>query len=410
MSEALCRVAMICGQIPPVYGGAGTQALALGKQLAKDGCAVSLFGQNQAYARRREEIEGVMVFRAPGEVLIRRLPRRPAELVRTLVYAAWLAWALRRRDYDVLHAHGSYWYTIVPAIYARLFRIPLVLKVTRLDEDDARTVAQKTVHGVRIGWLYAVPHRAASAVIALNDEIAERERRHFPGSRIETIPNGVDVATHDAARARRADIRRKLGFAPDTDIVLFVGYLVPHKGVPELLAAWDELAERMSPHGRGRRLALVGPVTGFYRELEASVIESLSARAASGVTPVGHVSPSDVVAYYAAADAFVLPTRAEGMPNSLLEALAAGLPVVTTHAAGVDEVVAGLDGVTQIADVDRSTLVAAIAELLDVPIAQRPTTRLPERFTLVSVAERYRNLYAELSGRSLPTPGPAVNA
>ncbi len=171
-----------------------------------------------------------------------------------------------------------------------------------------------------------------------------------------------------------------------------MGYLAPHKGVDVLLEAWSRFSQ-----GRDAHLLLVGPSGGFYRELRRDVSER--AEAARSVQVLDHVQFGEMPAIYAAADAFVLPTEAEGMPNSLLEALASGLPAIVSNVPGVSDVaecavgVQTLEAVTADEIVERLRLVAANGR------DDARSSKLPAQFELDHVARAYAALYARLVSR-----------
>lgn len=386
MTTTDLRIAMICSQVPPVYGGAGTQALNLGRELALRGCEIEILTQNQCNVPRVERRDGVVIRRAPGESLANVLPRRAAQIARTLTFSAWLVWMLSRRRYSVYHAHGNYWFGLVPALFSRLRRVPLLVKVTRLGEDDARTVFGKRVGPVRVGSLYGLPMRRAEAVIALNAEIEARHTELLPSVPVVRFPNGADTRALAYSSAGRAAGRAKLGIEDEDLVYLFVGYLAPHKGIRELLEAWVDLR---APKSRRCWLVLVGPSDGFYRELDPDA--SKLAGRGEGVIALEHLPTTAMAEMYSVADIFVLPTRAEGMPNSLLEALAAGLPAVVTLVPGVKDVVEGVPDVIGIERLDASGLRDALDRAAEL-VGSR-ASKLPERLSLSEVANLYLGLY-----------------
>lgn len=393
------KIAMVCSQAPPVYGGAGTQALALAQALAERGQRIDLFTQNQHLAPRRQEAAPhVTIWRAPGERIARRLPRRLAQMARTVAFLVWTFVRLSTARYDAIHLHGSYWFGVSASLAAALRRTPLLVKVTRLGEDDAETVRAKSLFGADIGWLYSMAFRRADVAVALSGEIAARHRRVFPEKRVIQLPNGVDVARFQRALQERQSQREHLGCDDGTFVVLFVGYLAPHKGVTALLDAWARFS---AADDRPKRLVLVGPTGGFYRELESAVSDRAHADSAADttITVMSHVAFPEMPAMYAAADCFVLPTQAEGMPNSLLEALAAGLPCISTNVPGVSEIA---ERAPKVATVDTATPEALAERLDEAARAWNPTDRapgLPAEFSLGQVADTYVELYATLGCR-----------
>lgn len=146
---------------------------------------------------------------------------------------------------------------------------------------------------------------------------------------VAVLHYGVDTeAFHPRHRATRgAELRAELGLAPDQPVVLFVGSGFQRKGVDTLLEIW----EREPPAGAA--LLVVGKDQGLaaYR------------RRASGLAgPVILTGArNDVERFHAAADLFALPSLYEGCPVSILEALASGVPVVTSRATGAPELLRG---------------------------------------------------------------------
>jgi UDP-glucose:(heptosyl)LPS alpha-1,3-glucosyltransferase len=151
----------------------------------------------------------------------------------------------------------------------------------------------------------------------------------MPAARVAVLHYGVDVARfHPDQRAvHAAAVRAELGIAADQARVLFVGTGFQRKGVSTLLDVW-----RREPP-RGAALVVVG------NDQHLAAVR----RAAAAVPgPVVVTGPRrDVERFHAAADAFVLPSLHEGCPVAILEALASGVPVVTSRATGAPELLDG---------------------------------------------------------------------
>jgi lipopolysaccharide/colanic/teichoic acid biosynthesis glycosyltransferase/glycosyltransferase involved in cell wall biosynthesis len=151
--------------------------------------------------------------------------------------------------------------------------------------------------------------------------------------------NGVDAdrfAPTPERRARARELRRELGLPAEAPVIGFVGRLVRDKGVPELVAAFTALRERLP----GVKLLLLGrfengdPVPPAVRHFLETDPDALH---------LGHVP--DPSPYFHVMDVLALPTYREGYPTVVLEAAAAGLPVVSTFATGcIDAVVDGVTG------------------------------------------------------------------
>jgi lipopolysaccharide/colanic/teichoic acid biosynthesis glycosyltransferase len=188
--------------------------------------------------------------------------------------------------------------------------------------------------------------------------------------------NGVDVQRYAPTpdRVQRAgELRRQLGIPAAAPVVGFVGRLTCDKGIPELVEAFAKLTNRFPD----LRLLLVGrfedqdplppPTRRFLGSHPNVIVPGVSTQEATGAAdrrredwPVGDAAP-----YYALMDVFVLPSHREGFPNVVLEAQAAGRPVVAAVATGVVDAVS--DGETgllyPIGDV--GALADAVARLLE---------------------------------------------
>jgi len=183
-------------------------------------------------------------------------------------------------------------------------------------------------------WLRYLPFN----LVITNNQVMANKMTHLgiSSKRIVNIPNGVDLSRFHpvSSPGEKAAIRQKLGLGVGEEIILFVGYIAPRKGVDLLVKAWSEIA-RMRPKAH---LVLVGPypqktqeelvgrnATSFFAKIERTIQES---PAPERVSFIGEVD--DVESYMRAADVFVFPTRQEGSPNALMEAMATGLPCVIT--------------------------------------------------------------------------------
>lgn len=194
--------------------------------------------------------------------------------------------------------------------------------------------------------------------VIVNSEMVGREvQRHFgfPASRIVVIHNGVDARRYDReahAPAARA-LRQSLGIAPDAVVFLFLCSGFHRKGLAETLEAFA----RLSP---AARLLVVGNDHDLPRYREQARRQGVDAR----VCFLGERADAPVC--YAAADVYVLPTRYDPFANATLEALASGLPVITSDRNGGAEVLtSGRDGVVVALEQGVDRLVQAMGEWSD---------------------------------------------
>jgi glycosyltransferase involved in cell wall biosynthesis len=170
--------------------------------------------------------------------------------------------------------------------------------------------------------------READAVLANCRYLRSRAGDLFPGTGtgIEVVYNGCDADRFRPA-ARRDDVRRALGLDAQSRMAVFCGTLEERKGIAELAEAWEHFAPRHS------EWTLVAIGRAADRGLAASLARS------GRVTLLGAVPHDRVLAYLQAADAYVQPSRREGLANATMEAMAVGLPVITTDACGQSELI-----------------------------------------------------------------------
>ena len=211
-----------------------------------------------------------------------------------------------------------------------------------------------------------------------------------PPEKIRLIRNGVDSTDVDAGRPGDL-VRRELGIPPSAKVVLFTGRLARQKS-PETLIEAAEMVVRQNDRA-WFLLAGDGPKA---RALE----ERIAAAGLAGRVRLLGVQ-SDVPGLLRASDLFVLPSLYEGMPLSLLEAMAAGLPVVATAIPGNrDLVVQGETGLL-VPYGDSDALGKAILGLLDDPgragaFGEAGRRRAQKQFSLDKTAELTARLYLEL--------------
>lgn len=255
------------------------------------------------------------------------------------------ALASRRHAFDVVFATWAYPDGVSAILLGRLLGLPVVVQVLG---SDVNVVAALPSPRRQLRW--ALP--SARGVIAVSQPLGEAMiELGAPPRCTHVIPTGVDL---EVFRVRdRAQARAALGAPGDGHLILFIGRLHAPKGIFELFRAFDELRHGEEP----TRLVVIGD--GPARaELEARA-ESSGGR----ILLTGELPPERVAEWLAAADVLALPSHAEGTPNVVLEALAAGRKVVATRVGGIPALV-------------RSALHGELVEPGDVPALRRALKRV----------------------------------
>jgi len=232
------------------------------------------------------------------------------------------------------------------------------------------------------------------AVICNSNMVKEEVRRHFglDEAKLHVIYNGVDLAAYNPAlrEAWRARKRAELGISDSAMVFLFVGSGFARKGVPQLLRAMTGV--------RGAHLIVVGE----DRELALMQRAAGDMKLSSRVHFTG--GQDDVKPWYGMADCFVLPTLYDPFPNAALEAMACGLPLITTMQCGAAEFVdSGVEGYVcrdplDVVELARClNLAAAPGQALRMGAAAR---RKVEPYDLAGMAQQLTQLYSDLLQRT----------
>jgi colanic acid/amylovoran biosynthesis glycosyltransferase len=269
---------------------------------------------------------------------LRRIALGIGYFTEALMVGRWM----RANDLPHLHVHFATAAANVALCVKKVFGTSLSLMIHGPDEfDDVRgqSLAEKIA---RADFLFCIGSFARSQAMRLSDPAHWRK--------IDVARLGVDTASY-APRAVRA--------AGSAFHILCVGRLVAAKGQYVLVDA----ARRLAAEKRDLRVTLVG-AGPEEPGLRAAIRE---AGREARVTLAGALNQDEVRRLYGEADAFVLPSFAEGIPVVLMEAMASGVPCVTTRITGIPELIRSDDEGLLVAPSDAEALAAAIARLIDDP-------------------------------------------
>jgi PAS domain S-box-containing protein len=398
---------------PEDQGGQGRQAFELARQLIRQGVPVRVVTRrNFDGSSRHEAIEGIDITRLSPTGLLKG--RGWAAIPRTLYFLAGLFWHLvrHRGAYDVLFVQGVKGVLIPTFAATALCGKPYVIKIDALAElQHALTPESLARMGLsRSSPLARIWSRTrdvllgrAAAVVAISSEIEAELRRRF-GSKltIVRVPNGVALNTAAFGRTK-AELRRELAL-PDGDLVIYTGRLSRAKGLMTLMEAWAHIA----PRQRHAHLVLVGGGDRSFDNCEVQLRNHVAEeRLQLQVTFVGHVA--DVTPYLASSDLFIQCSESEGFGMSLIEAMAAGLPSISTPVGVATEVVAA-DRNGWLTPVGDSQALTAVIEQAFAArgrwseMSTQARAAVQSKFDFETVAGRYLQLFKQLLTAELPEP------
>ncbi|MBK9303882.1 MAG: glycosyltransferase [bacterium] len=212
-----------------------------------------------------------------------------------------------------------------------------------------------------------------------------------PRERLRIVLNATIIPDGSLDPARRSVLRDEMGGGERDLIWLAVGRFEPQKDYPNLFAAFSEIAARRPE----ARLALVG-----YGSLDAAVREmAKTSPAAERIRVLG--KRNDVMDLLQASDAYVLSSVIEGMPNTVIEAMATALPIVATNVGGMAELLGGGECGFMVRPSDPGALAGAMAEVMALDPAsrramgERARVRMRYRHGVEVVLDRWAELCRE---------------
>lgn len=282
---------------------------------------------------------------------------------------------LAREKPDVVHLH-LYRATLYGRVAALLARVPVVI-TTEHSLLDGVLEGRPTTGAVR--RLYRATEPLNTMTVAVSPDVADRlQRWGVPQRKLTVIPNGIDTAAWRESGAHRASARRELGLSDDVELIGGVGRLSATK-------RWDLLLRAVAPILSARRQVVLiggGEEEASLRELAASL------GVADWVRFLG--TRLDVLPLLSALDVVASPSPQETFGLALLEALAAGRPIVYVHCPSLTAI-GPLDGVRRSPGEEAPFREAVLAALRG-PSEVAPPEDL-NRYDIRTVAARVDDIY-----------------
>ncbi|GAB4415255.1 MAG: glycosyltransferase family 4 protein [Anaerolineales bacterium] len=373
------KLLLINSEYPPVGGGAGNATANIARELAHMGNDVmvvtSRFGQQPAC----EVQDGVDIRRIPA--LRRRQDRSTVFEQLVFILSASFRTLSLVRDFqpDATLAFFGIPSGAVAWLLREFHGIPYVVSLRGGDVPGFRPYDFQLHHKLMSPFLRCI-WKDAGSVVANSSGLREMARRFDSSVEIPVIPNGVDLEKFSLAEREWTPPR-----------LLSVGRVVYQKGLDLAMRALAELKSQPWEW----RIAGDGPQMNSLKKLAAELgIEDR-------IRFAGWQSKEQLRERYQQANLFLFPSRHEGMPNAILEAMACGLPVIATQIAGNEELVVKNKTGLLVPPEDVDTLREALQTLLPdsarrFTMGQAARRRVEEHYSWTRVAEGYARLFEDL--------------
>ena len=378
------NILMICPQFWPIVGGYERASERLAAALADRGLGVTVLTERRLKSLgAHQHRSGFSIRRL--RCIYRRGLHGPSS---ALAYAFWLM--RRGRRYDVWHVQQYGLPLTVAVLCGLVMRRPVVVTLT----SSAQYGISAALSAGRLRRLNRWAHRRVAGCVALSREtVGEAVAFGIPAERVVLIGNGIDTGIFaPAAPAERMELRQQLGLAQRSTAV-FLGRLAPEKNIDGLLRAWALARPRLKAPWT---LAIVGD--GPLRGALGAQVAALGL--GDSVVFAGMTEHSED--WLRAADMNLLSSHTEGLSNTMLEAMACGLPSVVTAVSGMAELI-GETGAGVIVPLgDGAAFADAVVKLAGDPelratMAQAARATILDRYSLDAVTEDHLALYRALA-------------
>jgi glycosyltransferase involved in cell wall biosynthesis len=403
-SHPLPRICLLTETYYPVTGGGETQARVLAEALSAHGFTVFIISRRSSQSFKRiEDVCGATVYRIPP-VGVGRWKRWGM-----LVWSFFILAKMRDR-YDILYVSGFKALGVSAVLASRLFRKICILKADSNGEMSGEFFAAGlkklglTHSSLMVRMFLRVRNRilrGANAFVAITSGVSKELKDHGvnPGL-IYSITNSVDTKRfRPASKSHKYSLRQQLNLPSKEVIITYSGRLVSYKGLPLLIRVAHEIQREHKNVG----FVLVGSGGIDIHNCEAELKDYvLKNGLEASIYFAGEAD--NVHEYLQASDIFVSPTEKDAFPLALIEAMACGLPVISTPVGGIREIITdkqnGLlvepGNFQQLYDVVSALIVdKALSAFLGKAAAQT----VQEKYSAVIVAAKYVELFRNIVGQ-----------
>lgn len=385
------RICVVSPLYHPSIGGPGRQAVAFVEKYFSKGSSIFVFCRKMSGLPPYDYNPNIKVYKLrtfyPQIHNLEEISFK--NLLISLSFSTSLIISLirRRKEYNLIHFFGAG----LPLILSVLFLKIMGKKITAtvLAANLGNEAGSLRNRYFPLGLLMTNVLKKVDFFIAMTEEIENALLDDgFNKDRIRRIPNWVDRNKfHPGEETDKRSLRKKLGLNESTN-VLFVGRLVYRKGVDILIKAWKELV--LCNHSCKLLIA------GDGEERDRLKTQCIDSGISESVSFLGHINNIDD--YLKVIDIFVIPSRQEGMPNSLLEAMACKLPVIATRIGGATDIIRDGENGLLVSPGSVQELTSAMLRLigdkhLSDSLAQHAYETIHENYYIDSIIGKYIDLY-----------------
>lgn len=313
------KILQVSSLFPPHIGGIEHHVEVLSNKLVENGHEVTVYTSNVPKSKRYEVINGVKIYRFQSLF---------SPLNNQFIPGLFLKLISKNR-FDIIHVHSHLHISSNITVFSKIFRKRLIILTSHGTvnyegwKNNINVFYNKTV----AKWML----KSVDKIIALS--LKQADILEYLGAdpcNITIIPHGIDLSQINLARD--TEKFKSLYGLNDKNIILFVGGLIPRKGINYLIAAMKYVKSDSV-------LLIVGGELQGHPGVKEALEQQVKKLGLKNVVFLGRVSKDDLERAYVISDVFVLPSISEGLPLTLLEAMAYKKCVVATDIPGNSDVI-----------------------------------------------------------------------
>ncbi len=379
------KILAVSHEYPPIGGGGANACMCLAKEYAAKGHKIDIVTVRYADQEYVEKLGDITIYR----VKAKRKHVEHCSFVEMLDYLIKAVPVVNKlaksEEYDICQVFFGIPSGPIGYYLKKKFHIPYVIRFGGGDipgfQDRFSGIYKLLGPAIRRIWDYA------DALVANSMGLRQLAEGFYAKNAVSVIPNGAYEQETDSANRDVA--------GDDTINLLFVSRLIERKGLQDILGQFSTVRENCRQNGRDIKLHIVGD--GPYRnDLETIVAQN-------GIDDMtvfhGQKDKNDLPRYYRDADVFLFPSRKEGMPNVVLEAMSFGLPVIMTPCQGSEELIDGNGFVCEASDFGDKIIELVCNDDLRRDCSEKSRIMVRERFSWERTSEKYLELFETVAAK-----------
>lgn len=363
------KILVISHEYPPIGGGGANACFYLTRGFAGHGHKVTIVTANYNGLPEREAILGVQIIRVNAK---RKYQEHCSfqEMLSFLTKALPVVDQLEKKErFDICQIFFGIPSGPLGYYLKKKYQLPYIVRFGGGDipgfQERFSKVYRMIAPAIRLIW------KNADSLVANSEGLQQLAYHFYDKEEVKIITNGVDT-----------DYFRPVDKKGEVVKILFVSRLIERKGLQHII---PKLSEIQKESGQQIRLIIVGD--GPYKEELVKITAESDAQ--DMVCFEGYKNKSEILAYYQDADIFILPSRKEGMPNVVLEAMACGLPIVMTPCEGSRELITDNGYIVEISDFSKHVILLCTDNELRKKMGENSRIRAEKVFAWSKIVDAY---------------------